>query len=470
MKIAKNYLSSHSLQNQNKALLIKGPGLKSDIFDNIPDIIECYIFNENFPDPSNNPNKVDYSKINNYDSNNLIIYAHGETNSEGLHMIRGERLDKLEYTHNYLAKIQSYTPLNKPLNIEILSCQGGAAINAIDFLNEGSTLITSTSYKNCCSAFKKKELIDKTYMFTGNPFVKFISNMLVNHDDNSFAINLGNYNNSTFISSCEDNIKYSDEELECWKINELNKFKIFLSELTNINAQLIKNQKEKAEELIDNKIKFNSLLDKIFNPIEYRKQMLLESHLKENYLDIIEKLLVSGVNINNTKNHLGDTILILTSSFGLFDAVKYLLDHKANPNILNNNGSSALSYASELGFTEIVKILLEHNENPNALNNEGTSSLIFAVQGNYIEIVKLLLKAGANPNILNNNGLSALEIASYKCNVEMTAELLHYNAIPYFNRNKYTNVEHLECNDTSFEELLDSFDQLFSEGINLLGE
>ena len=59
----------------------------------------------------------------------------------------------------------------------------------------------------------------------------------------------------------------------------------------------------------------------------------------------------------NEKDKDGNTALILASSNGNVEVVKYLIDSGANVNIKNNECKTALDLAEENGYEEIAEIL-----------------------------------------------------------------------------------------------------------------
>ena len=92
--------------------------------------------------------------------------------------------------------------------------------------------------------------------------------------------------------------------------------------------------------------------------------------------------------------------------------VELLLEHAADPNIINYLGRSAIMYASNYGFYEIAKILLESGAIPNP-SKEFTDlpPLSAAADKGHIEVVKLLLEHDANVMHKGKNDMTALDIA-----------------------------------------------------------
>merc|ERR1712032_1504670 len=73
------------------------------------------------------------------------------------------------------------------------------------------------------------------------------------------------------------------------------------------------------------------------------------------------------------------------------DAVKYLLDEKANPNSVDEKRNTALHYAAGYGHNELVKILLKDgSSDPKITNNENQTPIDVAKRNKRNEILKLL--------------------------------------------------------------------------------
>jgi ankyrin repeat protein len=165
----------------------------------------------------------------------------------------------------------------------------------------------------------------------------------------------------------------------------------------------------------------------------------------------MEKLLCQGADMNYKKN--GEILLMATTRYGSFKAVKFLvkngadinelydgksalsvavikahysqatmkvlLESGADVNLLNEYGEFPLYIASECGNVKAVKLLLKHGAQVNLqLHDSGESSLMRAGD----KVVKLLLKHGAETDLQDKGGMSALMHAThshYKRSIEL---------------------------------------------------
>ncbi|KAG8577524.1 hypothetical protein GDO81_010210 [Engystomops pustulosus] len=105
-----------------------------------------------------------------------------------------------------------------------------------------------------------------------------------------------------------------------------------------------------------------------------------------------------------------------------------LLDHQADPNIVDVNENAALHLAALIPSMSIAIQLLEHGANINAVNKDGCTPLILAVTENHQEMVELLVKEGADINSRDSSGRTSLMIAASNGHISLVKYLLQNNA------------------------------------------
>ncbi|XP_006177557.2 LOW QUALITY PROTEIN: ankyrin repeat domain-containing protein 7 [Camelus ferus] len=88
-----------------------------------------------------------------------------------------------------------------------------------------------------------------------------------------------------------------------------------------------------------------------------------------------------------------------------------LLEHGADPNLVDLDGNTALHYAACHPSISLVEKLLEHKANLEAQNKDGYTPLLLAITENNAEMVEFLLKRGADVNAADKNQRTALMIA-----------------------------------------------------------
>ena len=90
----------------------------------------------------------------------------------------------------------------------------------------------------------------------------------------------------------------------------------------------------------------------------------------------------------------------------ILDRIRPLVDI----DVLGRASETPLHHAVLKNSEFAVKYLLEHEANPNALNDGNTTPLFYAVGNQHIGIVKLLLSHGADPTIKSKRG-TPLDVA-----------------------------------------------------------
>lgn len=90
---------------------------------------------------------------------------------------------------------------------------------------------------------------------------------------------------------------------------------------------------------------------------------------------------------------------------------KLLLENKADVNRKDRNGKSALSNAVTESNALLVRALLDHGANPNIVDESqgGATPLILAIKNRHGVIAQMLIQKGGNPSTKDNSNKSALD-------------------------------------------------------------
>lgn len=118
--------------------------------------------------------------------------------------------------------------------------------------------------------------------------------------------------------------------------------------------------------------------------------------------EVAKFLLKNGANINLV-NKRGETALCFIATEGSIERMEFLIENGAN---VNAGHVTPLMYASAMGKDLVVDFLIKKGANINALDERGTSALIYALQEGQLKIAKLLIKHGVNINHKDNHGLT----------------------------------------------------------------
>jgi ankyrin repeat protein len=169
---------------------------------------------------------------------------------------------------------------------------------------------------------------------------------------------------------------------------------------------------------------------------------------------MIDLLLKSGVDPNAPVLSHDETALMMAARTGKLDAVKKLLDYRADLNAQESlRGTNALTWAAEQGHTDVVKLLLERGADPNAqskvirpvrrnglyfdvsnkLGREpmgGLTALIFASREGSMDTARLLIAAGADVRKAAADGSSPLMVAVQNGHYDIAQYLLDHGGNP----------------------------------------
>jgi ankyrin repeat protein len=97
-----------------------------------------------------------------------------------------------------------------------------------------------------------------------------------------------------------------------------------------------------------------------------------------------------------------------------------LLQHGANPNIMDPEGFTPLYMAAASRSPECVSVLLKHGADPNCITRHGSALHVAGCP----QTVDMLLAAGADVDAVDESGLTALGNAVFKGSAGITTELL----------------------------------------------
>ncbi|MGB7343705.1 MAG: ankyrin repeat domain-containing protein, partial [Pirellulaceae bacterium] len=129
-------------------------------------------------------------------------------------------------------------------------------------------------------------------------------------------------------------------------------------------------------------------------------------------LDLARTLVIGGacVDANNVRND-GAPLLVATT-IDQIDAVKFLLEFDANPNVRDSEGDSPLRVSVEAGNHDLARLLLAQGARETIDDWGGPSAMTAlgrAAWNQDFDMVELLLEFGANPDALDGDHRIAVE-------------------------------------------------------------
>jgi len=148
------------------------------------------------------------------------------------------------------------------------------------------------------------------------------------------------------------------------------------------------------------------------------------------HVDIIATILRVDISQLNIQNQVGETPLLLASTFNQYGAIKFLLDLEALVDLADHNNITPLWIASQNGCNEAALLLINGKAPVNALSKDKVTPLWKAAQNGKTQIVQWLLENHATVDHADDAGITSLMIASKKGYTAIVKMLLGFGANP----------------------------------------
>jgi uncharacterized protein len=166
---------------------------------------------------------------------------------------------------------------------------------------------------------------------------------------------------------------------------------------------------------------------------------------REGNLEAVKVLLAHEADVNAKENFRGQTALMWAAAEGHADIVSLLATHGAELNVrsydrdtslpkmaagtpaapIARGGLTALLFAARQGEIEAVKALLDAKADINALDSDGNNALTLAILNTHYDLTELLIDRGADVNIAAKNGRTALYSAVEMHDVDWSPRPAH---------------------------------------------
>jgi ankyrin repeat protein len=166
---------------------------------------------------------------------------------------------------------------------------------------------------------------------------------------------------------------------------------------------------------------------------------------REGNLEAVKVLLAHDADVNAKENFRGQTALMWAAAEGHADIVSLLAMHGAELNIrsydrdtslpkmaagtpaapIARGGLTALLFAARQGEMDAVKALLDAKADINAVDSDGNNALTLAILNTHYDLTQLLIDRGADPNIAAKNGRTALYSAVEMHDVDWSPRPAH---------------------------------------------
>ena len=144
----------------------------------------------------------------------------------------------------------------------------------------------------------------------------------------------------------------------------------------------------------------------------------------------IEEYIEKGADVNYQTY--SESPLVAAACAGFTEAVRILLDHGANPNIMDGDGWRPIHWAAYYGWIDICQELVRRGGNIKTQTCKGITALHYAIQRGHLAAASMLVVLGADPYIKDMDGITAIDCAAAqdKIKIETLYESVTSNYAP----------------------------------------
>ncbi len=297
--------------------------------------------------------------------------------------LKKEQLSSSDVDFNSNPKIISAIPVSKQTSALSISktIVFGGRTNTRDHFSQGAD-------KNHVSLKGESQ-------FLSDEWEKALNSYLLKHPNDE------NGNNNVDVSKGSRGFSYS----KIWPLTSLLLLLIgagggyyFLNHVNYTRGNLPDDFSPWHSKNVNDNINITKGLDKTASKTESKniiKGESIESSLVlavwNNKIAEINELLQLGVNVN-TRNHFGQTPLMIAAILGNLNAVKLLLENGAALNYIDNNGLTALMLSARNGQLSVAELLLGKGADVNVQDKRGLTALMHAASFGHETTVETILK------------------------------------------------------------------------------
>lgn len=137
-------------------------------------------------------------------------------------------------------------------------------------------------------------------------------------------------------------------------------------------------------------------------------QTLIIKAVQNNQLNLVEKELKNGINVN-TRDKNNKSLLLLATHANNIKMAELLVSYKADVNLQDDHQDSAFLYAGASGYTVLVKLFLANGARFDVFNRYNGTALIPACERGHLAVVQILAQTKGFPiDHVNRLGWTAL--------------------------------------------------------------
>jgi ankyrin repeat protein len=198
----------------------------------------------------------------------------------------------------------------------------------------------------------------------------------------------------------------------------------FIDVGTPVHGTVLEGSFEAFKAFLEGGVNPDIRVDQGPTPMMYAMTTLMTS---KNRNDFVALLLEHGAD-PTLLDDFGNTALHLAARRGRVDATSMLIEHGAPIDLPNNADNTALHFAALEGIQESLIELIEHGADPTLQDDSGNTSLHHAARGGRADAISILLEHGAPIDLPNNAGNTALHLAVQGSEKYALASLIEHGA------------------------------------------
>ena len=174
-------------------------------------------------------------------------------------------------------------------------------------------------------------------------------------------------------------------------------------------------------------------------------ETVLMTAARDGNAEAVKVLLAHGAEVNAKENFRGQTALMWAAAEGHGDIVSLLAAHGADLNVrsydrdtsmpkmeagtpaapIARGGLTALLFAARQGRIDAVRALLDAKADINAVDSDGNNALTLSILNTHYDLAQMLIDRGEDPNIAAKNGRTALYSAVEMHDVDWSPRPAH---------------------------------------------
>ena len=176
------------------------------------------------------------------------------------------------------------------------------------------------------------------------------------------------------------------------------------------------------------------------------QELFVEAYQNGSWDDVGELITTwPEIEINRNDNNGLNALYYASATAEDTNALVFLLECKADPNLFTSAGFTALKRTVVEGSSEKMALLLQSGANIECSDRNGYTPLLLAIHYGRPEMVELLLENGADLNATHCHGTGVLNLAMERSDTKMFSFLLAYGADPILSDNYGSTPLHVAC-------------------------